>query len=222
MRSAGADIWIDQLDVPPGKHWDRVTEEALEGCERLLVVLSPSSVNSDNVMDEVSFALENKKQIFPVLYRNCKVPFRLRRIQYSDFATDYEKGFTQLLRALEIGVQTETSEQHSVNSFSYEAVKKMLRERNFYDQAKNEKGVGWSSRFEKIDSNGEKLIVDHSTKLIWRHAGSAEEMTFLDAEEYIRNLNEQNFAGNSDWRLPKLDEANVIDETGKKARRASH
>ncbi|NIV92430.1 hypothetical protein GWN42_06400 [candidate division KSB1 bacterium] len=50
-----------------------------------MVILSPTSVASENVMDEVGFALEEKKRIFPVLYRRCKIPFRIRRIQRSDF-----------------------------------------------------------------------------------------------------------------------------------------
>ena len=47
--------------------------------------MSPESVSSENVIDEVAFALEKRKQIIPVFYRECEIPFRLRRIQYVDF-----------------------------------------------------------------------------------------------------------------------------------------
>jgi hypothetical protein len=100
MKSAGASIWLDQLDIPKGQRWDRAVEEALQTCEYLLVILSPVSVESHNVMDEVSFALEEKKQVLPVLYRSCKLPFRLRRVQYIDFTVDYEDGLLQLRKAL--------------------------------------------------------------------------------------------------------------------------
>jgi len=53
LRAAGADLWIDQLDIPAGRRWDRAVEEALEACSRMLVVLSPEAVDSPNVMDEV-------------------------------------------------------------------------------------------------------------------------------------------------------------------------
>ncbi len=101
LRAAGADIWLDSLDIGPGERWDDTIEEALTACESFLIVLSPASVESDNVKDELSFALEEKKQIIPVLYQNCQPPFRIRRIQYSDFTSDYNKGLEQLLNALD-------------------------------------------------------------------------------------------------------------------------
>lgn len=57
LRSAGAGVWLDQRDISPGVRWDSAVEAALKSCPRLLVILSPSSVNSTNVLDEVSFAL---------------------------------------------------------------------------------------------------------------------------------------------------------------------
>lgn len=102
VRSAGANLWVDQLDISPGDRWDRAVEEALNSSPCLLVILSPASVASQNVMDEVSFGLEKNKKIVPVLYRSCEIPFRLRRLQYIDFTSHYSEGFAQLLRALNI------------------------------------------------------------------------------------------------------------------------
>jgi protein-export membrane protein SecD len=53
-------------------------------------------------MDEVSYALEERKIIIPILLHSCTIPFRLRRVQYIDFTADYNTGFSQLLRALRI------------------------------------------------------------------------------------------------------------------------
>ena len=100
LREKGATVWIDQLDIEPGQRWDSSIEEALAGCPRMLVILSPSSVESQNVMDEVSFALEKQKAVIPVLYRDCKVPFRLRRVQYINFRSDYDGGLRHLLKVL--------------------------------------------------------------------------------------------------------------------------
>jgi hypothetical protein len=82
-------VWIDQLDIEPGMPWDREVEDALASCACLLVILSPVSVKSDNVRDEVSFALSKQKRIIPVLYRECEVPFRLR---FGSFSLAAEKG----------------------------------------------------------------------------------------------------------------------------------
>ena len=101
LKAAGAVIWMDQLDIAPGKRWDGAIQDALASCSRLLLVLSPSSVGSTNVLDEVNFALENQKTVIPVLYLDSEVPFRLRRLQYVDLKSDYDRGLQELLRTLQ-------------------------------------------------------------------------------------------------------------------------
>ena len=100
LKAAGASVWLDQLDILPGQRWDRAVEDALTNCPRLVVILSPASISSANVMDEVSFALEEQKTVIPVIYQDCTVPFRLRRVQHSDFRQDYARGLQELLRTL--------------------------------------------------------------------------------------------------------------------------
>jgi len=103
LRTGGAGVWVDQLDIAPGQRWDRAVEDALAKCLQLVVVLSPSAVESTNVMDEVSLALEDGKTVVPVLHRQCKIPFRLRRLQYVDLSLDYKAGHDRLLETLGSG-----------------------------------------------------------------------------------------------------------------------
>jgi TIR domain-containing protein len=100
LRAGGADVWMDQLDIKPGERWDRAVDDALAKCPELLVILSPAAVESINVMDEVSLALEEGKTVLPVIHRNCKIPFRLRRLQYVDLTLNYEAGLGRLLETL--------------------------------------------------------------------------------------------------------------------------
>jgi hypothetical protein len=100
LRAAGVDLWVDQLDIPAGKRWDREVERALAGCQTLLVVLSPDSASSENVMDEVAYALGESKRVVPVISRPCEVPFRLRRLQHVDLSGDYDGGVERLLATL--------------------------------------------------------------------------------------------------------------------------
>ena len=102
LRKAGANIWLDQLDIKPGTRWDKSIETALEESKTLLVILSKSSVASTNVMDEVSYALEEKKTVVPVLLEDCDIPFRLRRLQFADFTSDQNKGLKTLAEALHL------------------------------------------------------------------------------------------------------------------------
>jgi hypothetical protein len=100
LRSTSTNLWLDQLDIPAGARWDRAVEEALHASQGLLVVLSPDAVASNNAMDEVSFGLETDRRIVPILFKDCAIPFRLKRFQYIDFRAGYDEGFTRLVQAL--------------------------------------------------------------------------------------------------------------------------
>ena len=91
---------MDKLDIRGGQRWATAVEDALTLCPCVLVILSPSSVSSTNVLDEVTFALEEKKAVIPVFYKDCKVPLQLRSLQRIDFRADYSKGVEDLLDAL--------------------------------------------------------------------------------------------------------------------------
>jgi len=110
LKAAGANVWIDQLDIEPGVPWDRAIQEALTKCQRLLVILSPVSVDSENVNDEISFALGKQKRVIPILYRDCDVPLRLVRLQHIDFRSDYKKGLGTLLAVLRVEQSTDPKE----------------------------------------------------------------------------------------------------------------
>ncbi len=99
LHAAGASVWLDQIELEPGKPWDIEIQRALIACNRMLVVLSPASVNSTNVLDEVSFALKKQKTVIPVLYQGCEIPLRLDRLQYVNLI-NYDRGMKILLRSL--------------------------------------------------------------------------------------------------------------------------
>src|SRR5688572_7009803 len=97
LKAKGANVWVDQLDISPGRQWDREVEHALLACSQMLVILSPAAFESNNVRDEVSFALEERKTVIPVLHQDCPIPFRLRRVQYVDFRLAYEPAVEAVL-----------------------------------------------------------------------------------------------------------------------------
>ncbi len=87
----------------------------------MILVLSPSSVKSSNVRNEITFALDEKKTIIPILHRDCEIPLQLRRIQYIDLRTNYPVGLKRVLTNLS-APQTEhdtpTSANPSIESHS--------------------------------------------------------------------------------------------------------
>lgn len=101
LRSEGRSVWVDQLDIPTGARWDEEVEKALKASNCLLVVLSPASTSSQNVLDEVSYALEEKRKVLPILLQPTNIPFRLKRLQYIDFTADFDTAYKQLSTALD-------------------------------------------------------------------------------------------------------------------------
>jgi serine/threonine protein kinase len=54
--------------------------------------------------------------------------------------------------------------------------------------------------------NGDGTISDRATGLMWEKSGSQNYMTYEEAEEYVKELNQKMFEGHNDWRLPTVDE----------------
>ncbi len=104
LETAGAKVWLDQLHIKGGERWPVAIEKALEESPQMLIILSPASVASNNVMDEVSYALECGKKVIPVLWKSCQVSFRLRNLQRVDFTNDYTVGLKNLLETLGIPI----------------------------------------------------------------------------------------------------------------------
>ncbi len=100
LKAKGASVWMDKIDIRPGQRWEAEIETAVDGCSRMLVILSPAAIASSNVLAEASLALDEGKSVIPVLYRECRVPFRLRPFQYADFRSDYSVGLEELLATL--------------------------------------------------------------------------------------------------------------------------
>jgi hypothetical protein len=93
----GLNVWLDQRNIGAGQRWDNTIQEALQSSDVFVIILSPSSVASENVLDELSYALSANKRIIPVLYRDCQIPYRIARVQFVDLRTDYQRGFRHLV-----------------------------------------------------------------------------------------------------------------------------
>ena len=100
LRSSGVSMWVDQLDIRPSEHWDRAIERAVSNCRGLVVILSPRSVASDNVADEISFAIDSGKSVLPVMIERCALPLRLTRMQVVDATANYDRALKQCLDEL--------------------------------------------------------------------------------------------------------------------------
>lgn len=109
----------------------------------------------------------------------------------------------------------------AIENLSTEKVKNMIKKFDFYSTDKYDSAKKWSNPNGKGIDNDFVLqqsgwvVLDRATGLIWQQSGSSNYMTFADAQKNIDNLNNNRFAGYSDWRLPTLEEAMTLMEPQK-------
>lgn len=118
LREAGANIWLDQLDILKGQPWDDAVQAAIGNANAMIVLLSQDSVASPNVKDEIAEAFDSGVRIIPVIISECKVPLRLKRIQYIDATRGDAEAITDILNALRSTEQTITTSGHRSNETS--------------------------------------------------------------------------------------------------------
>ena len=70
--------------------------------------------------------------------------------------------------------------------------------------------------YEKKSINGDSVVIDHATGLMWHQSGSSNYMRWNSARDWIRNLNRIGYAGYKEWRLPTLEEAVSLLEADRK------
>jgi len=105
LQRVGVHIWIDQ-DIEPGENWDEAIEKALNSCDKMLLIVSPSSVKSENVQDEWSYFLEEGKALYQFIYEKTSLPFRLRRRQYTTSTGDLMNDVARIVELLSGGTPT--------------------------------------------------------------------------------------------------------------------
>ncbi len=93
-------------------------------------------------------------------------------------------------------------------------VKNMLKKYDFYCREYswsknygNPNGRGFANQFESKTIQGDQVVIDNASGLMWQQGGSADYMTYEAAKKWIDDLNDRGYAGYHDWRLPTLEEA---------------
>lgn len=101
LEARGVSVWYDQ-QIPGGNTWYEEIQKALDSCTLMVLVLSPTGVESRNVADEWHYYLDEGKAVVPVLYQACRVPYQLRRLQHVNFVElDFEEALEQLVETIQ-------------------------------------------------------------------------------------------------------------------------
>ena len=106
LRARNLPYWIDKEELTPGtQNWEKELRRAIESSYAIVWVVSPDSLESDYVQDEISLAEIENVKLYPVWangteWRKC-VPLGKGHYQYIDMRGDqYADGLEQLTIAL--------------------------------------------------------------------------------------------------------------------------
>lgn len=98
-------VWVDEWEIGVGDSLIDKIEEGISTSAYLAVVLTPRSVKSVWVREELKAALlrqldEKRVVVLPLLVEECDIPLFLRDKKYADFREDYSSGLAQLIAAI--------------------------------------------------------------------------------------------------------------------------
>ncbi len=85
-------------------------------------------------------------------------------------------------------------------------IAKMLAAKNIYDAQRNPEG-NFQHRYEIKDAAGLRLIIDRATNLAWTRQQNLVKMSHDKSIQWIASLNNVEYGGSKNWRLPTVEEA---------------
>lgn len=102
LTTSGIHVWIDRSDIKAGKTWRPQIVEAIDTCEAFILMLSPTSVLSDNVRKEIDLAQDSNRTIVPVMLETVtlsrEIRYQLAGLQFIDIHhLGFEKSIEDLL-----------------------------------------------------------------------------------------------------------------------------
>lgn len=105
LRAHGIAVWFDENEILVGHSIVDRVYDGIRNSTFLAVLLTPHSIRSKWVKEELTFARtreieEGKVVVLPLLFEDCAVPDALRAKRYADFRKSYPAGLSELKRVL--------------------------------------------------------------------------------------------------------------------------
>jgi len=236
LRRDGVEIWIYYTQIEMGDRLPEVFRKAIEWCDTFMLIWSESTAKSSCVKLELQNALYQKKTIVTCLFNETKQLIRHRNSLHVNFS-DFNQGYENLIQLLNLDINEELQQEilsdenetisepitiptrfrEKPEKLSEDEVGTMIKKYDFFDLKRNEKGCGIDNQLEIQEVNGDKVIFDHLSGLIWQCGGSTFSMWYDEAKNWLKDLNDNGYSGYNDWRLPTLEEAMCLMNNEKKS-----
>jgi DNA-binding Lrp family transcriptional regulator len=101
LNDSGIPVWWDQWDIQPGDSLiSKIFEHGFSKATHFIVLLTPASVDSSWVKEELSIAtirrIEEMVRVIPVLVKDAEIPSALRSLFWVDLRSDFETGVNRI------------------------------------------------------------------------------------------------------------------------------
>jgi hypothetical protein len=106
LQQGGSDVFYAKWSIALGDSIvDRIFEDGLTDAKFFLVLLSPRSVDSRWVREEINAAFVRRLErrltrLIPVIVETCEVPLALRSLKWVDLTTNHSDGVRELVKVL--------------------------------------------------------------------------------------------------------------------------
>ena len=112
FNEAGFHVWYDE-GIAPGNEWSDEIAEALSKCAVFVVMLTPTSAPRENVLNEISYALEEGKPFLAIYLEETELPpglkLRISRrqaiLKYNMTDEEYEYKYVEAFTRFGKGVR---------------------------------------------------------------------------------------------------------------------
>jgi len=106
LEKDGYDLWLDYRSLVPGKPWEEQIFQGIANANVILLVVSKSSIASQNVEVEWKRVLKEKnKRIILLIFEAVDLPPELEKYEWVDFRGNYKEALKELNRQLQMPEQ---------------------------------------------------------------------------------------------------------------------
>jgi hypothetical protein len=107
LEKQGATVWLDYLNLIPGRPWAEQIDKGLREADTLLLVVSPESVSSRSVEIEWRYFLDHHKRIILLIFQAVPLPPELAELEWVDFRGGFNPALKKLIQTLDAAPSVE-------------------------------------------------------------------------------------------------------------------
>jgi hypothetical protein len=204
LSNLGCRVWYDD-GITPSRDWTDEIAQAIDRCEFFVVYVSTNSVCSENVKNEIIYALTENKKFLAIHIEETSLPpglkLSMNRMQaimkYENSMEWYIQKFNASLPLsvfkIQPGKNQEPKSQVDGKKSTPDVTYKPLNEVS---------DIGSQPRWIARDGG---VVLDDIANLEWI-AGPDKDTTLEEAETWVENLD----IDGGGWRMPTIEELNIL------------